>query len=141
MAVTFYLPKMNNNQHTDLGLGFKAFDYGAKQNLERYGTKTPQSYDLKQVKVPVHIFWGENDYIVAPKVSSFTPYPNDLISSTARWLLFQDVQWLASNLGNLSSITRVQDPKFNHIDFLFGKNVNEMVYCPVINLLPPAIAT
>jgi len=106
-------------QNRNAGLVFNAFDYGEDENVERYGTTTPQSYDLKQVKAPVHIFWGENDYVVAP----------------------EDVHWLATNLGNLKSIHRVEDPKFNHIDFLYGKNVNQMVYSRIFPLLPPATAS
>ena len=52
---------------------FQAFDYGKKENLERYGTPYPEAYDLSQVTVPVYIFYGEKDAVVPPAVSSKLP--------------------------------------------------------------------
>ena len=49
---------------------FNAFDYGAEENMRRYGTETPKTYDLKQVSTPVHIFYSENDYIANATVSN-----------------------------------------------------------------------
>lgn len=51
---------------------FVAFDHGPQENLRRYGTKTPQVYDLSQVKVPVHIFYSKNDWLIGVKVSIST---------------------------------------------------------------------
>ena len=54
---------------TKPGLGFRAYDYGPRQNIKRYNNKTPPSYDLKQVKVPIHIISSSNDYFADVKVS------------------------------------------------------------------------
>ena len=53
------------------GFVFNSFDYGPEENMKRYGTETPKTYDLKKVTTPVHIFWGENDYIADPRVNTF----------------------------------------------------------------------
>lgn len=53
----------------------------------------------------------------------------------------QDVEWLASSLGNLKTYNQVLNSKYNHIDFLFGNDVNEMVYQPVLSLIHSAGAT
>ena len=46
----------------------RAFDAGVRDNLRRYHSTRPPSYNLSLVKVPVHIFYGQNDKLAAPKV-------------------------------------------------------------------------
>lgn len=70
MELVFLLIK-NNIYIYLIGFIFNAFDYGPEENMRRYGTETPKSYNLKQVTVPVHIFWGGGDYIANPQVSIF----------------------------------------------------------------------
>lgn len=48
---------------------FRKFDYGRKQNLEKYGTADPPEYDLSKVTAPVAFYWGENDWLGAKPVS------------------------------------------------------------------------
>ena len=43
-------------------------DWGAKTNMEEYGQPTPPPYNLTKVTAPVVLFWGENDWLAAPKV-------------------------------------------------------------------------
>ena len=52
---------------------FLAFDYGTKENLNRYGTTYPEAYDLSQVTAPVYIFYGGKDIIASPQVN----YPDN----------------------------------------------------------------
>lgn len=41
---------------------FKRFDFGARENLERYGEMTPPDYNLKLVKgIPIRALIGKND--------------------------------------------------------------------------------
>jgi hypothetical protein len=47
------------------------------------------------------------------------------------------VAWLASKLSNLKASIRVDYPHFNHWDFLWSVNVNELLYNHLIKLLPP----
>jgi hypothetical protein len=48
----------------------------------------------------------------------------------------KDVAWLASKLPNLKASIRVDYPYFNHWDFLWSVNVNELLYNRVLSLLP-----
>lgn len=48
----------------------------------------------------------------------------------------KDVAWLASKLPNLKASIRVDYPYFNHWDFLWSVNVNELLYNRVLTLLP-----
>ncbi len=48
--------------------GFNAYDYGAKGNMDQYGTETPLSYDLKLVTAPVYILWSRKDKFATEKV-------------------------------------------------------------------------
>lgn len=51
------------------GEKFTQFDYGRRENVERYGTAEPPEYDLAMVTVPVYIFWSQNDPISPPQVT------------------------------------------------------------------------
>ena len=42
---------------------FQNFDYGAEENMRRYGTKTPQEFNLKNVNIPVAKFTGKSDVL------------------------------------------------------------------------------
>jgi len=67
---------------------------------------------LSQVTAPVYIFYGGKDIIASP----------------------QDVEWLAGKLGNLKAVKKIDN--YNHDDFLHNKNVKEVVYNDIFNLLP-----
>ena len=43
---------------------FEAYDFGAEENLIRYGQTTPPEYDLSQILAPVAIFKGDADVLV-----------------------------------------------------------------------------
>ena len=49
---------------------FCKYDYGQEENQRKYGQATPPEYDLRQVKVPVTLIWGQNDWLADPKVSA-----------------------------------------------------------------------
>nr|BAC66969.1 KK-42-binding protein [Antheraea yamamai] len=48
---------------------FRKYDYGAEINEHVYGTPEPPSYDLKNVKVPIWLYYGEEDWLTHPKTS------------------------------------------------------------------------
>lgn len=52
------------------GEPFNPYDYGVIQNLRKYGRVDPVPYDLTKVTLPVYIFYGDNDLLVGPDVSS-----------------------------------------------------------------------
>ncbi|XP_050072240.1 lipase 1-like [Anopheles maculipalpis] len=96
---------------------FQQFDYERKeQNLAHYGRENPPSYNLTTVTAPVVIFYGLNDWMVDPA----------------------NVIRLANELPNLVFKSAVEDPHFNHLDFVTAKRVRALVYEKILNQLPEA---
>ncbi|XP_014243862.1 lipase 3-like [Cimex lectularius] len=93
--------------------GFRLYDYGKLKNLEIYGSDKPPFYPLERVTAPIALYYGDNDTLMNGR-------------SAAE---------LASMLPNLIINKMIADPKFTHMDFLFGINAKEMVYDDVINML------
>jgi len=52
-----------------LRCGFHKFDYGARENLRKYGSPEPPQYDLSKVQVPTYIFYGDGDNLITPWVT------------------------------------------------------------------------
>nr|AGI17575.1 lipase-like protein [Pyrrhocoris apterus] len=75
-------------------------------------TNQPIAYDLSLVNTPITLIYSDNDYIARP----------------------QNVIRLNSELAN-STLYNVPCEHFNHLDYLFGKNVVDLVYKKVIHLL------
>ncbi|XP_046638088.1 gastric triacylglycerol lipase-like isoform X3 [Daphnia pulicaria] len=100
-------------QNSISGESFNHFDYGCYENLKRYGSCTPAQYNLSLVTAPVYLISGDRDPIAPPK----------------------DIMWLASKLGNLKSSIQV-DSSFTHGDFIWSTRAMELVYLPLIRLLP-----
>lgn len=46
------------------------YDYGKRQNREKYGQDTPPVYSIDKVTAPVAAYWSENDWLSAPQVST-----------------------------------------------------------------------
>ncbi|XP_040078977.2 lipase 3-like [Ixodes scapularis] len=74
------------------------------------GKIKPPSYSLARTKVPVAIYWSQNDW---------------LASET-------DVRHLRDDLPNVVSFYKVPDPQFTHIDFGWGCNATKILYEPMI---------
>ncbi|XP_022912343.1 lipase 3-like [Onthophagus taurus] len=91
---------------------FQQYDYGLEENLAEYGTPTPPEYDVSKITTPVAIFYGANDEIITDDVENF-----------------------AADLPNLIHLQLVDDPMFNHIDFILNANVIELVYNDVLALM------
>ncbi|XP_058809606.1 gastric triacylglycerol lipase-like isoform X3 [Phymastichus coffea] len=85
---------------------FQKYDYGFEKNLEVYHSPEPPEYDLRKVRVPIGLFWSENDLI-----------------STA-----EDVRHIHDLLPLTILYHKVQYPNFNHLDYLFAINAPEVVY-------------
>ncbi|XP_022908916.2 lipase 3-like [Onthophagus taurus] len=92
---------------------FQYFDYGKEENMVRYGSLTPPLYNSTNIPVPVYLMYSDNDSM-ANKI---------------------DVLKLASNLPNLAGTYEVPLKEFNHVDFLFAKDVVELVYKPLLKQL------
>ncbi|EEC20362.1 lipase, putative, partial [Ixodes scapularis] len=89
---------------------FRKFDFGFVKNMQVYGNIKPPSYSLARTKVPVAIYWSQNDW---------------LASET-------DVRHLRDDLPNVVSFYKVPDPQFTHIDFGWGCNATKILYEPMI---------
>jgi len=86
---------------------FAQFDFGSdEENVKNYGSATLEEYDLKEVTCPVILYWGESDWLSQP----------------------QGVSDIATKLPNLVQSVRVPHDGFNHLDFLYGKDVDTLLY-------------
>lgn len=92
---------------------FRKFDYGVTENFKRYGSTQPPKYNLEKIKVPVAIFYGENDFLTHPL----------------------DLQKLVDKLPNVIEIKKIDYPKFNHIDFLWGRDAKVLLYNCIVAVL------
>ncbi|XP_073971775.1 lipase 1-like isoform X2 [Rhodnius prolixus] len=93
--------------------GFRQYDYGPEENMRRYNNVTPPSYPLHKATAPIALFWGDNDIIINNR----------------------SIYDLANMLPNVIENYMVEDPKFNHIDFMIGLNSPIMSNNHIINLL------
>lgn len=67
-------------------------------------------YNLSQILFPIYIFYAENDKVTVPS----------------------DVRRTRSELGNCVGERFIEDPDFAHMDFLYGINVTDLVYIPLM---------
>ncbi|XP_012138710.1 lipase 3-like [Megachile rotundata] len=91
---------------------FRQYDFGVKKNLELYHHPSPPKYDVTKIKVPIHLFHGDNDWLASPI----------------------DVQRLHEELPN-STLYKVPLRSFNHIDFMWAKDAPTLLYDPVLKML------
>ncbi|OXU24914.1 hypothetical protein TSAR_006225 [Trichomalopsis sarcophagae] len=92
---------------------FRQFDHGWWGNFKKYFSFKPPSYKLENVKVPVTLHYAVNDWLSVPI----------------------DVEKVHSKLPNAIGKFRVPRDKFNHMDFVWGKNVKTLVYDKVLKFL------
>jgi len=96
---------------------FQHFDYGESENMEIYGTKKAPAYDLGKVTAPVALYFGDNDWLANRK----------------------DVLRTISELPNLVKAYEVPYEDFNHLDFLYAKNVGTVLYPELLKLMSNAL--
>ncbi|XP_058794705.1 lipase 3-like [Phymastichus coffea] len=92
---------------------FQQMDFGWYSNLMKYGSLTPPSYSLTNVKVPIALHYSGND----------------LISSSI------DVEKLLSKLPNPIGKFQVSDRKFSHLDYLWAKDVKTLLYDQIMSIM------
>ncbi|KAK3932485.1 Gastric triacylglycerol lipase [Frankliniella fusca] len=102
--------KTINHYSQSLKHGFRRYDYGASENLKRYGLETAPLYNLSNVRVPSRLYYGLNDHL-----------------SDAR-----DVVVTCSQLPSVINCEAVDDPLWTHLDFTWGKQAPELVYRRII---------
>ncbi|XP_076273451.1 lipase 1-like isoform X2 [Rhynchophorus ferrugineus] len=92
---------------------FAAFDYGPNGNLAQYGQITPPSYNLSEVSSPMAIYYSESDNLVNSRTLLETVVPQ---------------------LPNMLEIFHVPYPNFNHLDYLWARNMTILLQKVIKNV-------
>lgn len=92
---------------------FRQYDHGTALNLKHYGTPEPPDYNLAAITAPISLHVGDGDSLI--------PY--------------EDVTKLYRALPNAVGLFRVPLSTFCHFDFLWGLDVNNLLYDFVISLM------
>lgn len=93
---------------------------------------------LQKVSAPVTIFWAENDVLCDPKVcirpESHWTVITIILANTISCVP-QGVKRLEKELPNLEGSYRINDTQFTHIDYLFAKDADKLVYKTILDIL------
>ncbi|NXD25070.1 LIPM Lipase, partial [Spelaeornis formosus] len=89
---------------------FKQFDYGLR-NMEKYNQLTPPFYQIKDMRVPVALWSGGNDWVTPPV----------------------ETQRLLSQLTNI--VHQEHFPDWNHFDYHWGLNAPQRMYSRIVALM------
>ncbi|KAL6440422.1 hypothetical protein ACFW04_003148 [Cataglyphis niger] len=92
---------------------FRKYDHGVKMNLKLYGSTQPPKYNLERIKVPMAIFYSDNDFLTH----------------------YTDVQKLVNRLPNVIEVKKVPYEKFNHIDYMWGRDARTLLYNRIVLVL------
>lgn len=92
---------------------FRKYDYGFFGNIAKYKSISPPKYQLEKVTAPVYLHYSRNDWISHEK----------------------DVIKLSQELGNVKGKFVILDDRFNHVDFIYGIDVYELLYIRVLGLM------
>ncbi|XP_011865872.1 PREDICTED: lipase 3-like [Vollenhovia emeryi] len=92
---------------------FRQYDYSLITNLLKYNSISPPKYNLGRIKVPISLHYSTNDWLVN----------------------VNDVDELYKELDNPLGKFRVPHEKFNHLDFMWAKDVKELLYDKVLSLM------
>lgn len=92
---------------------FRQYDHGRISNIGAYGTSQPPNYNLRNVVAPVALHYSANDWLA------------DVL----------DVEELHQALPNVIGKFLVPDLRFNHLDFSWAIDVEELLYKRMFNLM------
>jgi len=91
---------------------FQMYDFGSDDlNRQHYNQPYPPIYNISAFNVPTYVYSGERDLLSTP----------------------QDVKALLSQVRSIRAHRQI--PKFNHLDFLWGVEANEILYKDIIQIL------
>lgn len=134
---------------------FQYYDYGSDENVRRYNSSIPPTYPVEDISLPVHLFYGRNDYLAGETVRncSFTKNKTTLFFGTYYkkgfmyteqsfyvncFINFQDVTILYDTLNAKKSITPIaadDSVRFNHMDFMYAKDIVQLLYRPMFEVI------
>uniref|UniRef100_A0ABD2W8F1 AB hydrolase-1 domain-containing protein n=1 Tax=Trichogramma kaykai TaxID=54128 RepID=A0ABD2W8F1_9HYME len=92
---------------------FRKFDHGTAINLKLYGSTRPPKYSFERATCPTAVFYSENDCLTQPA----------------------DIQRLVDLLPNIQLKHKIEYSKFNHIDYLWGRDAKFYLYDHIINFI------
>lgn len=85
---------------------FTKYDYGSENNKKVYGSRQPPQYQMEKVKVPVALYYSDDDWLADP----------------------QDVARLERELPNVKDSYKVPERYFSNMDFQFSKKAPKAIY-------------
>lgn len=86
------------------------YDYG-KDNMAHYNQTDAPLYNITQMKVPVALYYANDDWLADPT----------------------DVKFLQANLPNI--VDNYEIDNFNHLDFVWAVNATQAFYTRMVNLM------
>lgn len=92
---------------------FRYYDNGPVRNIRKYGSEVPPSYRVDRITVPVCLFYSESDWLAQP----------------------EDVHTLYNKLPNVLDVYKVPYSKFNHIDFIWAKDIKRLIFRRLLFLI------
>lgn len=98
---------------------FAYFDYGTVKNIKIYNQKEPPKYDLKKINIPTIIFYSLNDWLADP----------------------EDIDILYEELNCYKKKILIPYKKFNHVDFLYAKDVVTLLHDSLVENMDKFILT
>lgn len=91
---------------------FQMYDFGSEElNRKHYNQSYPPVYNISAFNVPTYVYSGEHDFLSTP----------------------QDVKALLLQVHSVKAHRQI--PKWNHLDFVWGMEANELLYKDVIQIL------
>ena len=117
---------------------FRKFDYGRAGNIKKYDKTNPPDYNLRNIRLPVYLHYATNDIIADVQVSIALIADLLLVSNfsiiSSLSMVLQDVLELYEMLPNAQKFLIPCDV-FAHLDFVWGKNVNTLLYNDILSLM------
>ncbi|KOB73274.1 Lipase 3 [Operophtera brumata] len=92
---------------------FGQYDHGTGGNMVAYGMEKPPAYPVNNIKTPIAILYGTNDWLSA----------------------LPDVFFFIKNVSSVFSLYKVPYERWNHMDYLFAREAKHLVYKKVLTLV------
>ncbi|OXU31803.1 hypothetical protein TSAR_005816 [Trichomalopsis sarcophagae] len=89
------------------------FDYGKKGNRIMYNSSEVPEYDVTKIKVPIGIFYSDNDFLATPEDAR----------DFYKLMLYKILAY------------KVPDPNFSHFDFVWVMNAKNVVYKKLLSVM------